>query len=121
MSLAWRPLFLLTALSFATAARAGDGFLTEIEDLPLAKGLVEAAGGVLFDTADGRIVEASAAGEVDAAQVRQFYTETLPQRGWKLIGDLTFRRENEVLHVVIDDKKRTVVVRYSLAPHRNDG
>jgi hypothetical protein len=104
----------------AIPALANGGFLTEIEDLPLAQGLTEAPGGLLFDTADGRIVEAIASGNVDAQQVRGFYAETLPQLGWQSLGGLTFRRDNEILHVVIEDKHHPIVVRFSLAPHDTD-
>jgi hypothetical protein len=108
--------FLVTAIP----AWAGHGFLNEIEDLPLPQGLTEATGGMLFDTADGRIVEALATGDIDPPQVRRFYDETLPELGWRALGGLSFRRDKEILRIAIEEKHHPVVVRFSLAPHDSD-
>ncbi len=75
------------------------GFISTIEDLPLMPGLIEEEGGMVFDSARGRIVEAFATGPVSEGAVRAFYDETLPQLGWRPLGQGTFRRENEILMV----------------------
>jgi len=75
------------------------GFVSTIEDLPLMDGLIEEEGGMVFDSARGRIVEAFATGWVNEGAVRAFYDETLPQLGWRPLGAGTFRRENEILMV----------------------
>ncbi len=93
---------LAVALLFpASPLRAQDkaSFLSAIEDLPLMEGLAEDEGGVVFDSAQGRIVEAYATGSVSEGAVRDFYDETLPQLGWKRLGEGRFRRENEILKV----------------------
>ena len=75
-------------------------FIKDIEDLPLMPGLVEELGsGTAFDTAQGRIVEAYATGPVSEGGVMAFYEKTLPQLGWRPLGQGTFRRENEILMV----------------------
>ena len=75
------------------------GFVSTIEDLPLMPGLIEEEGGMVFDSARGRIVEAFATGPFSEGAVRAFYDETLPQLGWRPLGQGTFRRENEILMV----------------------
>ena len=75
------------------------GFVSTIEDLPLMDGLIEEEGGMVFDSARGRIVEAFATGWVNEGAVRDFYDETLPQLGWRPLGQGAFQRENEILMV----------------------
>ena len=84
---------------FPSVAQDAAGFVSTIEDLPLMPGLIEEEGGLVFDSARGRIVEAYATGPVSAGAVRDFYDETLPQLGWRRLGDSVFRRENEILKV----------------------
>lgn len=74
-------------------------FISTIEDLPLMPGLVEEAGGMVFDSPGGRIVEAFATGEVSQGAVRDFYGETLPQLGWRPLGVGVYQREREILKV----------------------
>ncbi len=75
------------------------GFVSTIEDLPLMPGLIEEEGGMVFDSARGRIVETFATGWVNEGAVRDFYDETLPQLGWRPLGTGAFQRENEILMV----------------------
>ena len=77
---------LLSAPLVGTAAAANGTFLSELEDLPLPPGMAEAPGGVLFDSPSGRIVEATAQGEMSADQVLAFYAQTLPELGWQKVG-----------------------------------
>jgi len=82
-----------------TLAQSPGAFVGAIEDLPLMPGLIEEEGGMVFDSARGRIVEAFATGPVSEAAVRAFYDETLPQLGWRPLGQGAFQRENEILMV----------------------
>jgi len=107
----------LILLCPALAVAAG-AFLAEIEDVPLAPGLTEPAGsGIVFDSPSGRIVEATAAGEVSADKIRTFYTETLPQLGWEAVGDLQYRRDNETLKIALTQKGKALTVRFTLTPN----
>src|SRR6185437_16642156 len=66
------PSFLVVAALVAGSAMpagAVSTFLAEVDDLPMAPGLVEQPGGTLFDTPEGRIVEAVAEGETDVDKV----------------------------------------------------
>lgn len=107
----------LAVLMFAALpAAAGGAFLVEFEDLPLAPGLTEQPGGMLFDSPTGRIVEATAEGNLAAAEVRAFYAQSLPQLGWERVGDLSFRRDNELLRIDVGEGKRPLSVRFSVVP-----
>ena len=122
MTFRMRKLLLLTLILLCPAlAGAGEAFLTAIEDVPLAPGLAEqAAGGMVFDSPTGRIVEAVANGPVPAEQIKAFYTQTLPQLGWSDSGQMTFKRDNEILRITIDSapQKGAALVRFNLAPNR---
>ena len=69
-------------------------FVAGIDDLPLAPGLEEAPGAVVFDKPDGRIVEADAGGRVPAAAVRAFYRAVLPAFGWTAARRCASRSSN---------------------------
>ena len=75
------------------------GFVSTIDDLPLMPGLVEEEGGMVFDSAQGRIVQSYATGWVSEGAVIAFYAETLPQLGWRPDGPGVFRRDREILKV----------------------
>ncbi len=112
-----RLLLVLLLLGFPLIpALAAGAFLTELEDLPLAPGLIEIPGGMLFDSPTGRIVEASAQGEIPADQVVAFYTQALPELGWQKVGPNSYRRDNELLKIEVEVKRRPLLVRFSLVP-----
>lgn len=106
----------LPAISGPVAAEGA--FLSEMEDLPLPEGLTEAPGGMLFDSPTGRILEATATGSgtVSAEQVWTFYAQTLPELGWQKLGPSSYRRDNELLKIEIEAKRRPVLVRFSVVP-----
>jgi len=98
-------------------ALPGDGYVADIADLPLMRGLEEVAqAGMAFDKPAGRIVEAYAQGAVDAAAVRRFYRETLPQLGWRRLGPDRFAREDEQLEIDYLGDDGDLTVRYTLQP-----
>lgn len=107
-------LFLSAPLTHPLAAESA--FLSELEDLPLPPGLTEMPGGMLFDSPTGRIVEATAQGEIGADRVLSFYTQTLPELGWQKVGQASFRRDNELLKIEMDTKRRPLLVRFSVVP-----
>jgi len=111
----WLALTLLTAQAMADNA----AFLAEVDDLPLAPGLVEQPGGTLFDSPQGRIVEATAQGSMLEAEVRTFYDEALPQLGWTRVGPDAYRRDKEILRFEIATEGMRITVHFSLAPARS--
>lgn len=94
-------------------------FLQRIDDIPLAPGLSEKTGaGLVFATAEGRIVEAVAEGPVTAAQVTAFYTATLPELGWEERAPLLFKRDTELLTISLSPGRGGLTVAFSLQPDR---
>lgn len=93
-------------------------FVSVIDDLPLMAGLDEDTDAAMtFDSAQGRIVEAHAAGRVGADKVRAFYAATLPALGWQGSGEGQFTRGGEVLSLEIEPAgKDAVSVRFALRP-----
>ncbi len=98
----WMPIIAFLVLIPLSGLGAGDnktGFLSVVDDLPLMAGLVEAGDGVQFESPQGRIVDVSATGNVDANALRDFYENALPHLGWAKIGPGTYRREGEILTI----------------------
>ena len=113
---------LLSALALVGAGAAptraqAQSYIAQVEDLPLMPGLAEIEGaGVVFDKPDGRIVEAFAQGEVGRDAVLAFYRKTLPQLGWRALGDAGYQRENETLSLDFLDGGGALIVRFTLVP-----
>ena len=106
----------LLALSAPGPAQA-QSFLADVDDLPLAPGLVEDAGArVAFDKPEGRIVQALARGRASAVAVRAFYAETLPALGWQAAGAERWTRGAEALRLTLEAADGVVVVRFAIAP-----
>jgi hypothetical protein len=92
-------------------------FVEGTEDVPLMPGLAMVEGaGTVFDSPQGRIVEAYAKGKVARDAVLDFYGKTLPQLGWRPDGSGTFRREGETLRLEIYSEADGTTVRFYLAP-----
>ena len=106
---------------FATiVALRAEGFLSALDDMPLADGVVELADGALvFDKPEGRIVQVTALreGASTPALIRQFYMDTLPNLGWQagaeVPGRLTFTRKGEILRITLTAD----LVIFDLAPN----
>ncbi|MHA1600131.1 MAG: hypothetical protein ACTSW2_04835 [Alphaproteobacteria bacterium] len=112
-------IFGVAFLVLAPVGRAdADAFVAGVEDLPLMPGLAEVRdAGVVFDKPGGRIVEAYAEGSVGRSEVIGFYQQTLPQLGWRALGDTTYQREGERLEIVILGGDGDLVVRFTLQPN----
>jgi len=107
----------LSAAPARASGAAPAAYVADIADLPLMAELSEVPdAGVVFDKPSGRIVEAFAHGRVEAARVRRFYRDTLPQLGWERTGRDTFAREEEVLRIDYLGKDGDLTVRYTLQP-----
>jgi len=112
-----RPLAFAALLLLAAPSAGAEGFVTGIEDLPLAPGLAEVGNaGTVFDTAAGRIVEVFAVGRVAPEDVARFYRDALPQLGWHATGGMAFEREGEKLSIALQQNGADLTVRFSLTP-----
>jgi hypothetical protein len=89
------------ALVIAGPAFADAEYFASIEDLPIPPGFTEIAGEPAFEGEKGRIVFVLAEGRASAAQIRDFYSASLPELGWGLSpqpdGALVFQRGRETL------------------------
>jgi hypothetical protein len=101
----------------AVPIHAADAFVTGTEDLPLMPGLAIVEGaGMVFDTPQGRIVEAYAKGAAKREAVLDFYAATLPQLGWKAESRAAYRREGELLRLELYEEAGGLTVRFYLSP-----
>ena len=112
----------VAALAGAPAAAEPARFVTGLEDLPLMPGLNPVANAAMsFDTPQGRIVEAFAAGAVSPGAVQTFYAQTLPQLGWRAQDQTTWMREGEVLRLEIIEgagaEAQALTIRFALSPN----
>lgn len=83
-------------------------------------GLSQLAGNsVLFDTPQGRIVQASAIGDMSRLELLQFYVETLPQLGWTRVSEEEFQREGEQLRFEFKSVPGGLEVRFLVEPKAN--
>ena len=77
-------------------------FLSVMEEMPLMSGLVEVTDvAVTFDGPSGRIIQAFAAGSLQADEVRAFYAAALPQLGWARQANGEYRRDAEILRLEV--------------------
>jgi hypothetical protein len=108
------------ALGVAAAwGQGGQRYVGGLDELPLAPGLEESPGAVVFDKPGGRIVEADATGAPgDAEAIRRFYRSVLPAFGWAAAGDLDFVRGEEALSIEIAEHGGTLKVHFSISPRR---
>lgn len=115
----------LALLLFSLALPVGTSFATDesfaaLTGIPAMEGLAEVPDTlVVFDKEEGRIVEASFRGEVEAGEAAAFYRETLYQLGWALKDEtpaaLGFAREGERL-VVEFAEGPPLTLRFRLGP-----
>jgi|DEB0MinimDraft_10_1074344.scaffolds.fasta_scaffold195799_1 hypothetical protein len=116
-SVAARMLIILSCFMPVHNASGADRFVYGFEDLPLMDALTQVAGSsVLFDTPQGRIVQASATGQVERQTVLEFYRDTLPQLGWTLSQDGIFQREGETLRLEFTETDAALEVRFLIEP-----
>ena len=102
-----------TACASAPAAHATQ-FLTAIDDVPLPPGLTEKPEPLIFESDQGRVVRASAEGNIGGDRVSAFYAETLPALGWKPVQEpdgVVYAREDERLTIRIREPANMAPVR----------
>lgn len=121
------------ALLFPVAANvtAQDGIadaplVAGVEGVPLMPGLSEAADlTVIFDKPQGRIIDATATGDVELADAYAYYRSALGETGWapllrKVVDGILVVRGEEVLHVRLRREGSGIAVHFSLAPYEKE-
>jgi hypothetical protein len=104
-------------LVLSSVAGAQSAYLADVDDLPLAPGLLEdPTARVAFDKPAGRIVAAVARGSTTVDAVADFYHQTLPALGWNAVNGNVWHRGEERLAIQVDRSKFQVIVRFSLSP-----
>jgi hypothetical protein len=115
-------LFLAISILHSSNLFADDTiFINGFEDVPMMPKLSQANNsGIAFDTQFGRIVETYLESEynVNFIDVTKYYSETLPQLGWKKISindkKLTFSREGEILEISLTENEKPILIRISV-------
>src|SRR5579883_1302919 len=100
----------------AAAMTLGSAAARAQQDVPLMRELAPVKDSdIVFDKPEGRIIEASARGNVTKAAVQKFYATTLPQLGWKSSGQ-SWTRETETLHLDFAGRDGDLWVTFTLLP-----
>jgi hypothetical protein len=102
--LASATLGLILAVLVIGSADAGSQFLRNLADVPLMQGMIEQpAKGLVFDTTEGRVIEAEAQGPAALEAVQVYYADALPELGWARVdATWNFRRAREILSLQIE-------------------
>ena len=104
----------------AGSAEENQAYLHYLPDVPLQAGtseLVDEA--VLFDKAEGRIIESVVdVGKTPEKQALNYYSEALPPLGWTPSGGGVFVRNGEQLTVKWEKVSGGAILRLSLSPKR---
>lgn len=97
-----------------------------VEGVPLMPGLVEATDlTVIFDKPQGRIIDATASGNVGLADANAYYRSALAETGWtpllrKVVDGILVVRGQEVLHVRLRREGAGIAVHFSLSPYEKE-
>ncbi|MCC3861898.1 hypothetical protein [Pseudemcibacter aquimaris] len=111
---------------FLNLANAQGADLLSDLDLPLMAGLTENQdAALLFDSPEGRIINAEANGNIKTADITFYYNGVLPSLGWNIYsGDcetgavecIIAERENENLALNLFNKNGLARITYTLSP-----
>lgn len=101
-------------------------------DIPLMSGLVENADeAMVFDSPEGRIINAEAQGQISAVKTFEYYRSVLPSLGWNINNDqlngmtceepaqycIEAIRDKESLHLQFNAINGASKISYSLFPN----
>lgn len=121
-------IMMLCSITFQSIAQQNtdEAMLSDLA-IPLMEGLVEnKEEALLFDSPQGRIINAVASGAIEGKKIYEYYAAVLPSLGWivemrKNCDEnaelcLSAIRDKESLSLLIDVKSGTSTVTYSLSP-----
>lgn len=92
-------MYILRAVS-VYATESDDQYIEGIADLPLHEGFTLQDEPSIFDSPEGRIIEANyVSSQATLEQVLSYYQIMLPQLGWKKLRNGSYQREMEELTI----------------------
>jgi len=92
-------------------------YINGIEDIPIFKNMVYVEDSiVLFDKTEGRYVSSAITGDYNKFEIMNFYSEVLPNLGWKNIGPSLFERGNEELEIKYSEKGKKTSAIFNIYP-----
>lgn len=95
-------------------------FVQGSEDIPLLLGMEKVSDdSVGFDSNSGSIISSSYVTKIDHKKVRNFYIQTLPQMGWKVMKNtesgIGFLREKEKLEIEFLNEEGELITRFFIS------
>jgi len=110
----------LFVLGIANQSVHADAFVPGLDDVPLMTGFdTDESAGIVFETPEGRIAEATVSGRASRAEALSFYETTLPQLGWQPSGNGSFQREQETLTIeMTQESGGLLTVRFRIKPEK---
>lgn len=100
--------------------KASEEFVQGSEDIPLLVGMEKITGeSIGFDSDFGSIISSNYSTQSDLKKVKNFYSKTLPQLGWKLVAsrenNSTFKRDKEKLEIEFAKEDGKNLVKFFLS------
>jgi glucose/arabinose dehydrogenase len=104
-----------TSQAQPSQAQPSQAFLTAIDDVPLAPGLVERPETLaVIEGPEGRILTVQAAGAIEAAALTAFYDAALPALGFERTGQTYIRARQRLSLAFRRDEKGLLLVTFRL-------
>jgi len=102
-----------------------NNFVDELENVPLPTSFIQnKEKSLVFDTPEGRIIEIYTKGRGDKQSVIDFYTESMPNLGWKIAKNhnskvaLRYIKDGEKLDIKISNaEKYNLNLTFELSPY----
>jgi len=114
-----RVLTFICALVLLPASVMAQGFFVSLPDVPLMAGLEELEARALsFDKPEGRImIGVAAAGDsVSQESVQSYYSQSLPQFGWREVGPFSYVRGLETLEISLKNDGVQNILEITISP-----
>lgn len=118
-------LFIMGTLPVLPASAQMQGrapvFFSKMQDIPVMPGLRELEDqAFVFDKPQGRIVESLALFDgMPPPRILDFYAQTLPQLGWRLVSPARFVRGEESLEMSFEDQGSETLFKIIIHPNES--
>ena len=87
-----------------------------IDDIPVMDSMnIEPEFSFSFDSPYGRVIILIATSSDNKEQIKHFYSQVMPQLGWKAINEI-YQRGDEKFQVISSNKLESVIWRLSISP-----